>query len=211
MNSALIVDDHPLMRMAVRIILEDHHIEVLGEAEDGITALSLARKLNPALMVLDIGIPKLDGLEVISRLRHQGATLNILVISSQQQDHFAGRCVMAGAQGFVSKKEALNELAEAVKTLRAGRVYLPVGCYGAGFPALSTQKTHCESYGLGKLSNREMVVLQYLARGWGNKAIADELLLSNKTISTYKTRLLDKLNAHNLVDLIELAKRHLLV
>ncbi|HEY3983533.1 response regulator transcription factor [Cedecea sp.] len=211
MNSALIVDDHPLMRMAVRIILERHNIEVLGEAEDGVTAITLARKLNPALMVLDIGIPKLDGLEVISRLRSQGATLNILVISSQQQEHFASRCVMAGAQGFISKKEALNELAEAVKMLRAGRVYLPMGSYSSGFTALSSEKMRGESQGLGKLSNREIVVLQYLARGWGNKAIADELLLSNKTISTYKTRLLTKLNAHNLVDLIELAKRHLLV
>ncbi|WP_241972085.1 response regulator transcription factor [Serratia odorifera] len=167
--------------------------------------------MNPALMVLDLGIPKMDGLEVITRLRALGMTTRILVISSQVQEHFASRCALAGAQGFIAKKDALEGMAEALKTLRAGRVYLPASCYGTGIAAIAPEKNRSESQRLATLSDRELVVLQYLARGWSNKAIADELLLSNKTISTYKTRLLAKLDARNLVDLIALAERHALV
>lgn len=211
MKSALIVDDHPLMRMAIRLILEREGIKVLGETGDGPSAINLVRKLDPALIVLDINIPKLDGLEVIARLRAQGMPQKILVISSQAQEHFAGRCALAGAQGFIAKNDALEGLAEALKTLHAGRVYLPAQCYGVGMASSSSEKSRSEAQRLSDLSDRELVVLQYLARGWSNKAIADELLLSNKTISTYKTRLLTKLNMHNLADLIALAKRQGLV
>lgn len=211
MKSALIVDDHPLMRMAIRLILERQGIEVLGETGDGPTAINLVRKLDPALIVLDLNIPKIDGLEVITRLRAQGMSQKILVISSQAQEHFASRCAQAGAQGFIAKNDALDGLAEALKTLRAGRVYLPATCYGSAMASVQPEKNRSEAQRLSDLSDRELVVLQYLARGWSNKAIADELLLSNKTISTYKTRLLVKLNAHNLVDLIALAKRQALV
>lgn len=211
MKSALIVDDHPLMRMAIRLILEREGIEVVGETGDGPSAVSLTRKLAPALIVLDLNIPKMDGLEVIARLRAQGMPQKILVISSQAQEHFAGRCALAGAQGFIAKNDALEGLAEALKTLRAGRVYLPASCYGTGLPGPTPERNRSEAQRLSDLSDRELVVLQYLARGWSNKAIADELLLSNKTISTYKTRLLTKLDVHNLADLIALAKRQALV
>ncbi|CAI0968942.1 response regulator transcription factor [Serratia quinivorans] len=211
MKSALIVDDHPLMRMAIRLVLERHEINVLGEAGDGPTAIALARKLDPALMVLDLNLPKMDGLEVIARLRAQGMTQKILVISSQAQEHFAGRCALAGAQGFIAKNDALEGLGEALKTLRAGRVYLPAQCYATGIPSARPEKNRSEAQRLSDLSDRELVVLQFLARGWSNKATADELLLSNKTISTYKTRLMSKLHVHNLADLIALAKRQALV
>jgi two-component system response regulator EvgA len=211
MKSALIVDDHPLMRMAIRLILERNDIEVIGEASDGPTAISQARKLNPALIILDLCLPKMDGLEVITRLRSQRMPQKILVISSQAQAHFAGRCAQAGAQGFIAKSDALEDLGEALKTLRVGRVYLPAECYSLRVAPIQTDHNLGERQRLNSLSDREVVVLQYLARGWSNKAIADKLLLSNKTISTYKTRLLTKLNASNLVDLIALAKRHELI
>jgi two-component system response regulator EvgA len=207
MKKALIVDDHPLVRMAVRIILERNNIEILAEVGDGAAAVSQTKKWTPDLVVLDIGIPKLDGLSVISRLRELGMSLKILVLSSQAEEHFASRCAQAGAQGFVSKSENLGELEDAIKMLRAGRVYFPV----AGNVMMQMETPGAELDKLNKLSSRELIVLQYLARGWSNKSIAGELFLSNKTISTYKTRLLTKLDAKNLVDLIELAKRHSLV
>jgi len=211
MKSALIVDDHPLMRIAIRLVLERHHINVLGEAGDGPTTIALVRKLDPALIVLDLNIPKMDGLEVITRLRAQGMMQKILVISSQAQEHFAARCALAGAQGFIAKKDTLEGLGEALKTLRAGRVYLPAQCYASGAPGMPSERNRSEAQLLSTLSDRELVVLQYLARGWSNKETADELLLSNKTISTYKTRLMSKLHVHNLADLIALAKRQALV
>lgn len=210
MKGVLIVDDHPLMRMAVRLILERNNVEVIGEASDGPTAINMVRQLNPSLIILDINLPKMDGLEVISRMRTQGMQQKILVISSHSQEHFAGRCAMAGAQGFIGKNDALDELWEAVKTLRAGRVYLPAGIYTQSTRSPQSQNDN-ESQRLNSLSNREMIVLQYLARGWSNKAIADELLLSSKTVSTYKTRLQAKLDAQNIVDLLALAKRHSLI
>ncbi|MEA5206354.1 MULTISPECIES: response regulator transcription factor [Enterobacter] len=211
MKSALIVDDHPLMRMAIRVILESQDIEVVGEASDGPTAINMARKLNPELIILDLIIPGMDGLEVISRLRNQGMPQKILVISSLAQEHFASRCAMAGAHGFIAKNDVLDRLSGALKALRAGRVDLPADCYGPGICSPLQRQNTPHQQRIHSLSDREMVVLQYLSRGWSNKEIADELLLSNKTISTYKTRLLTKLNAHNLVDLLDIAKRQALV
>ncbi|NJQ21790.1 response regulator transcription factor [Pantoea sp. LS15] len=210
MKGALIVDDHPLMRMAIRLILEKNNVEVLGEASDGPTAIHLAKQLYPSLVILDISIPKMDGLEVISRMRAQGMQQKILVISSHNQEHFASRSALAGAQGFIGKNEALDELWEAVKTLLSGRVYFPLGVFPQGHRTIQSQ-SDSESQRISSLSNREMIVLQYLARGWNNKAIAEELLLSSKTVSTYKARLQTKLETQNIVDLLSLAKRHALI
>ncbi|WP_130833504.1 response regulator transcription factor [[Erwinia] mediterraneensis] len=206
---AIIVDDHPVVRLAVKIVLERNGIQVVAETGEGAEALSLVKSHQPQLVILDIGIPVMGGLEVISRLTAMHLPIKILVLSSQSVEHYAARCAQAGAVGFVAKSKDLSELEEAIAAVRAGRIYFPAEITSMMFGRAPGSQT--EAGRLARLSGREMIVLQRLASGWANKQIADDLLLSNKTISTYKTRLLKKLNAHNLVELIELAKRHSIV
>lgn len=204
MNKVLIVDDHPVIRLAVRMLMERHGYEVVAETDNGVDALQLIHEHVPDIVVLDIGIPKLDGLEVIGRARTSPSS-KVLVLTSQTAGHFSMRCMQAGAAGYVCKQQDLTELLSAIKAVLSGYSYFPNqalpkarGCVKGGSEAEMVQR----------LSGREVMVWKELASGKSNKEIADSMFLSNKTVSTYKTRLLLKLNAHSLVDLIELAQRH---
>jgi len=209
MYKALVVDDHPVVRLAVGMLLQRGEIEVIGETGNGLEAVQLAKTLQPDIVILDISIPKLDGLEVIGRLRLLDVPVKVLVLTSQSAATFSARSRQAGAAGFIAKTEELGDLLDAIKAIRAGYSYFPHDVPSAGHSA--PRPAQDEVSQLASLSDREMMVLIYLARGWTNMQIADELMLSNKTISTYKTRLLTKLQATTLIDLIELAKRHALV
>lgn len=205
MNKVLIVDDHPVIRLAVRMLMERHGYDVVAETDNGVAALQLTREHLPDIVVLDIGIPKLDGLEVIARMASASPGSRVLVLTSQAPGHFSMRCMQAGASGYVCKQQELTELLSAIKAVLSGYSY---------FPNQALHKSRGRAGGgsetemVDRLSAREMMVLQQLARGKSNKEIADSMYLSNKTVSIYKTRLLLKLNAHSLVDLIELAQRH---
>lgn len=206
-RKVLIVDDHPVVVLALKIILEQSGFEVIAETNNGVDALKLMKALSPDAVILDIGIPQLDGLEVIERSRKLSKCPPILVLTAQPSEHFISRCIQAGASGFVSKQKDMNEVTGALKAIITGHSYLPI----ISNNNMISKSNQDEAELVKKLSTREMVVLQHLAIGLSNKEIAERMLLSNKTISTYKTRLLDKLNAKNLVDIIEIAKRQSLI
>lgn len=209
-GNVLIVDDHPMIRFAVRTILEQNGWNVVAEAGCGVDALTAARQHRPELIVLDIGIPKMDGLMVISRLRasDQGTPPKIVVLSAQNPEHLAARCLHAGATGFVYKGKELHELVGAAKAVMQGNTYFPSIALR---PSGDGGTTSSEAALIRLLSDRELVVLQHLARGALNKTIAATLMLSEKTISTYKSRLQEKLNAASLLELTDLARRNGLV
>ncbi|EGQ8195179.1 MULTISPECIES: response regulator transcription factor [Vibrio harveyi group] len=198
MKKVIIVDDHPVVIMAMKIMLERHGFEIKATADNGIDALKLMRELQPDIVILDIGIPLLDGLEVIRRSSNLTKQPKILVLSAQSSEHFVNHCIGSGARGFISKKEDMSEVIDALRAIISGKTY---------FPATQCPEQTPENERLEKLSSREMMVLQQLASGLSNKEIGERMLLSNKTISTYKTRILTKLNANSLADLIEIAKR----
>lgn len=200
----LIVDDHPVVILALKIILEQNNFNIIGETNNGVDALRLIKELSPDAVILDIGIPQLDGLEVIDRSRRLNNNPPILVLTAQPSEHFVSRCIQAGASGFVSKQKDLTEVTGALKAILSGHSYFPI----LANSNVISKSSQDEAELIKKLSTREMVVLQQLATGLSNKEIADRMLLSNKTISTYKTRLLEKLNAKTLVDIKEIAKRH---
>lgn len=207
MNRILIVDDHPVIRMAMKMLLEAEGHQIVGDTDNGVDAISLGRELKPDLVILDIGIPRLDGLEVISRLMVLALPLKILVLTGQSASLFALRSMQAGAAGFVCKQGGLAELVTAVNAVASGYSY---------FPSSAMRPVQQGAYSddvelLGRLSDREVSVLQYLSQGYSNKQISEQMFISNKTVSTYKARLLLKLNAGSLVDLIEFAKRNTLI
>jgi two-component system response regulator EvgA len=205
MNKVLIVDDHPVIRLAVRMLMERHGYDVVAETDNGVAALQLTREHLPDIVVLDIGIPKLDGLEVIARMAAFSPGSKVLVLTSQVPGNFSMRCMQAGAAGYVCKQQELTELLSAIKAVLSGYSYFPNQALHA---SRGRGSGGSETDMVNRLSAREMTVLQQLSRGRSNKEIADSMFLSNKTVSTYKSRLLLKLNARSLVDLIELAQRH---
>lgn len=207
MHSVLIVDDHPVIRLAVRVLLENNGMHVVGETDNGIDALALTREHAPDVVILDIGIPKLDGLSVISRIKALETPSKVLVLTSQTADAVCQRCIKMGARGFVNKEEDLGNLVSALKAVLAGYTFFPTLTHESVISA----ENRSEFERIQQLTDREMVVLQHLAQGYSNKAIGEKLFLSNKTVSTYKTRLLEKLGATSLVELAELAKRNALV
>ncbi|HSC83360.1 MAG TPA: ATP-binding protein [Pseudomonas sp.] len=199
MSRILIVDEQPVARHALRLLMEAEGHQVVGEAGNGLEALQLVRKQAAELLILELAIPRLGGLEVIQRLAGQPAAPQVLVLTGQDSEYFARRCLEAGAAGFVSKLEGLGELRLAVKAVLHGHSHFP--SY-----ALGSVNLHVGSDSLKALSARELSVLQLLARGMSNIAIGEQLALSDKTVSTYKIRLKQKLQAGSLLELIDIAR-----
>lgn len=203
MAKVLVVDDHPAIRMAVNILLQqdDHHI--VAEVDNGVDAVSMARKHQPDMVVLDIGIPRLDGIEVIKRLKEMDADIKVVILSAQATHHIMVRCLQAGANGFISKLDDLSLLRSVLVKIGKGQLYFPRDVIAGAKNAHAVDRKDL----LSALSDREMSVLLQICQGHTNKQIAESMLLSEKTVSTYKSRLMQKLNVTTMVDLISLAKR----
>ncbi|HHQ4671710.1 TPA: response regulator [Aeromonas veronii] len=204
MQDIIIVDDHPVVVMALRILLEKNGFNVIATSDNGVDALKVIRHQKPDAVIIDINIPKLDGIEVIKRLNQDANPPKMLVLTAQPTSLFANRCLRAGASGYVSKLDDLEEVIGGTKAILAGYTYYPnikasLQCDGITLP---------ETDLLDTLSSRELIVLQQLSNGFSNRDIAERMLLSEKTISTYKQRIMKKTNTQNLVDVVELARRN---
>lgn len=208
MKKVIIVDDHPVIRFAVKMLLERNEMEVVAETNNGVDAIQKTRECLPDLVLLDIGLPKIDGFQVLERLRTLNLPLKILVLTSQSSSHFAQRCKQAGADGFVTKSDDMSELLDAIKMVMRGYSFFPQSTYQS---YEQTDSDHDDDRLLEQLSDRELSVLVSIGKGMGNKQIGEQLLLSEKTISTYKHRLKQKLNAQSLIDLIDFARRNNLI
>ena len=162
--------------------------------------MSLSQELLPDVVILDLGLPRLEGLCVLERLRGLDPAPRIMVFTGLPPRLFAKRCIEAGASAFVRKDEDLSILLGALKAVLSGYSYLP--------DALRlSPRAQTEDDRLDRLSNREFEVMRQLAKGATNNEIAEEMFLSAKTISTYKTRIMDKLQVRSLAELLDLANR----
>ncbi|AUF97269.1 two-component system response regulator EvgA [Pseudomonas sp. BIGb0278] len=206
MQSVFIVDDHPVIRLAVRMLLENQGYKIVGESDNGVDAMQLIREARPNLVILDIAIPRLDGLEVLARFQSMALPMKVLVLTAQSPALFAIRCMHSGASGYVCKQEDLSELISAIKAVLAGYNYFPSQVLQG-----ETESSRSELGLFRQVNDRELMVLQLFAQGRSNKEIASGMFLSNKTVSTYKKRLMQKLRVSTLVDLIDVAKRNALV
>ncbi|MFF5866802.1 response regulator [Pseudomonas sp. NPDC012596] len=181
MHTVFIVDDHPVIRLAVRMLLENQNYKVVGESDNGVDAMQMVRETAPDLVILDISIPKLDGLEVLSRLQAMALPLKVLILTAQSPALFAVRCMQSGAAGYVCKQEDLGELLSAIKAVLSGYNY---------FPSQVIHNSHetadADLRLFRQVNDRELMVLQLFAQGRNNKEIAQGMFLSNKTVSTYK-------------------------
>ncbi|CAI3796572.1 Virulence factors putative positive transcription regulator BvgA [Pseudomonas sp. MM221] len=208
MHTALVVDDHPFIRATVCALLRRERLEIVGQADNGIDAVRLAREHAPDIIILDISLPGLDGMEVIARVKRLEHPVKTLVLTSHQAEAYCLRCMQAGAAGFVSKTNDLGELNKAVRAVLSGFTYFPE----VALSSVNSLELHAsDAQRIASLSDRELMILQHLARGLSNKAVGEAMLLSNKTVSTYKGRLLEKLRLNSLIDLADFARRNQLV
>ncbi|KAB0483620.1 two component transcriptional regulator, LuxR family [Pseudomonas reinekei] len=208
MKSVLIVDDHPVIRGAVKIVLKLEGYKLIHEASSGSEVLPMIREHKPELVILDLNLPFLDGLDVLERIKADEVNCRVVVFTSQEPMFYQDRCMRAGAAAYVAKSNDLEHLHKAVHAVKGGYTYftqLPTSSV-----SMSTLQ-RSEKQMIDKLSDRELTIFQHLARGMNNKTIAGIMHLSHKTVSTYKTRLTEKLNVESSVHLRDLARRNHLI
>jgi two-component system invasion response regulator UvrY len=206
----LIVDDHALLREGVkRILSEQHDIEVAGEASNGSEALAKVRAESWDAMVLDMSMPGRNGIELIKQIKGEKPKLPILILSMHKEDIYAVRTLKAGASGYLCKDNAETQLEQAIRKIAAGGLFIPSAVAEKLAVEMLAGTTDALPHTL--LSDREYQILLLIAQGISVSEIADELNLSVKTVSTHKTRLMQKMNTANVAELIHYAIRHDLV
>ncbi|MCB0108169.1 MAG: response regulator transcription factor [Caldilineaceae bacterium] len=202
----LLVDDHMVVRLGLRALIDSEPgMSVVGEAANGVEAIAQTAALLPDVIVMDISMPEMDGLEATRRIRTAFPNCHILILTVHAQERYLFPVLKAGGAGYVLKSTVDTELLDAIRTVAQGSAFL--------YP--SATKMLLEDY-LGQLqqgtqdayeslSEREREVLKLLALGHTAKEVADKLVLSPKTVETYRTRIMEKLNLHSRADLVQYA------
>ena len=208
MIRVLIVDDHQLVREGVKQILRaDPGVEVAAEAASGDAALALVSKESFDVVVLDMSMPGLSGIQLIKRLKIERPNLRILIVSMHGENQYAARALKAGASGYLTTDSASSLLRAAIHKIAAGGVHISEDA-AAGLlaaPAADHATPH------RTLSDREFEILLLLAEGHGPTEIGEALHLSVKTVSTHKTRILQKMNLSGTAELVRYALEHRLL
>ncbi|WP_283149067.1 response regulator transcription factor [Silvimonas soli] len=198
-NTIYIVDDHPAVCDAlVTMATKDPTLTVVGQAHDGKTALEQMANLKPDLVVVDLKLPDMEGLALIARMRQQGSKAKVLVFSMLDPRVYISRIIQAGGNGFISKDRPVPEVLTTIQQVLHG-----YNC----FPTIDHEHLYDpKSDPLERLSQRELAIMLALARGISNKDLANRLHLSERTISSHKTHILEKLGLSNLVEVIDFAR-----
>ena len=206
----LLADDHSIVRAGLRRLVEESDdMEVIAEAADGKDAIHKVHKYSPDVAVIDISMPGLDGLEVVSRLRGHRPDLPILILTMHEEGQYVVRAIQAGAMGYMTKQSAPEQLLKAIRKIYEGSRYLTDEA--AETLALRVAKGSGEQSPLDSLSMRELQVLRRLAMGHTNREIAGAYSISIKTVDTYRLRLLKKLNLRNNAELSRFAMQNRLI
>ena len=200
----LLVDDHAVVRMGFKMLIEaESDIKVIGEAESGEVAVKLFQELKPDIIVMDITMPGIGGLEAIDRIMAKDKNTKILVLSAHEDSVHPKRVLNAGAMGYLTKRSAAEELIKAIKSIHQGKRYLePNIAQQMAITQLSGETNPVEI-----LSDREFEVFMALAKGKSTNDIADTLCLSPRTVGTHLYNIKQKLNANNSAEIALIAIR----
>lgn len=204
MIKVMLADDHRIVREGLKRILDEtHDIKVIGEASTGREAIEKINKNLPDVLILDISMPDMDGLDATKQIHELFPKLPILILTVHLPKHYALRLFRAGAMGYLVKDVASEELVQAVRRLNSGKIYLSPKV--SEELALQKIKGDAVFSPAECLSDRELQTLSLLASGKSTREIAESLSLSNKTVETYCTRLYNKLDLKNKAELIKFA------
>jgi len=209
----LVVDDHTLVRDGIRALLGlVADIEVVGEATNGKEALEKVAELAPDVVLMDLAMPIMGGLEATRRIRRQFPATKVLALTQYDDSEYVVPVIEAGARGFVTKMAAFSELTSAIQAVYKGDSFLSPSA-AAALVQECQQKTNAEGETdpYQQLTDREREVLKLVVEGHTAREIADMLVVSHKTVEWYKTSLMNKLNIHNRTDLIKFAIRRAII
>jgi DNA-binding NarL/FixJ family response regulator len=208
----LIADDHELVRRGLIALLQAHEgWEICGEATDGREAVEKAKQLKPDVVILDVGMPNLNGLAATRQLSRQDPHCKIIVLTITDTDQIVQEALDAGARGFVLKSDAARDLVSAVEALQRNRMFLTPRVNDmvlAGFLDRGHRASHGDPPELPKLTPREGEVIQLLAEGKSSKEVASLLNLSTKTAETHRSNIMRKLGFHSIRDLVVYAVKN---
>lgn len=203
----LLVDDHAVVRSGLRMLLESQSdIEIVGEAESGERALQLTKELKPGVILMDIAMPDMSGIEATRRIKERHEDAAVLALTMHEDDQYFFEMLNAGASGYLPKRAAPDELVTAIRTVSRGEVFL--------YPSLATRlvQDYLHRVDAGdqpviydELTAREREVLILIAEGLTNAEIAEELVISPKTVDSHRENIMRKLNLHSRIDLVKYA------
>ncbi len=209
-----VADDHAVLRSGLKAMLNYHpQFEVIAEAANGLETLASLEQCCPDVLILDLAMPGMSGVECIKEIRHRRIPCRILVLTMYDEEEYVKEVLRAGADGYVLKKSADTDLIEGIIKVHAGKKYLNDMLSESLLDNLlrspATADSQCNPYNI--LSAREREVLRFLAQGYTNSEIGKRLSLSGKTIDTYRSRIMQKLNLHRKSELVNFAIQHKLV
>ncbi|MCU0588579.1 MAG: response regulator transcription factor [Syntrophobacteraceae bacterium] len=204
----LLADDHKIVRDGLRALLEkETDMEVIAEAEDGESAVRLVGELNPSVVVMDIGMPDMNGIEATRQIVGSHPGVKVIALSMHSDKRFVGGMLKAGAAGYLLKDCAFGELANAIRAVTQGQTYLSAQITHVVVQGYVRQAAPSAPAGADVLTGREREVLQLLAEGKSTKDIAAVLRLSARTVETHRQQIMNKLNIHKAAELVKYAIR----
>lgn len=198
-----LIDDHAVLRSGLRLLLQTQAgLEVVGDAADGAQGLAGIRRFKPDLVILDLSMPGLGGLEMLKQAMAEQPWLKVLILTMHDDSEFVRTALTAGAAGYVLKRAADTELLTAIRTVSQGGTYVYPSLAARLFLESGVRESRDQT---GKLSQREVEVLQHIALGYTQQEIADRLTLSIKTVETHKARISEKLGLRTRAELVRYA------
>jgi len=204
----VLADDHQIIRDGLRHLLKTQKdMDVLAEAEDGRSAVQLVEELKPDVVILDVAMPDLNGIEAARQIRSRYPNVRIVALSMHSDRRFIAEMLKAGASGYLLKDSAFEELAQAVRTVVAGKMYLSPQITGGIIEDYVLRLPNGQESAASVLTPREREVLQLVAEGKSTKQIAGHLNVSVKTVETHRRQLMEKLNLHTVAELTKYAVR----
>ena len=210
MITILLADDHDMVRAGLRSVLERQpDMTVVAEACDGAAAVETALRLEPTVAVIDVGLPGMDGLDALERIKAHAPQIRVLMISGQENEQYLLRAAHGGASGYLLKQGSAADLVQAVRSVAKGElVFTWAGMTGLMEECLRGGRREAQLPRHSTLTERERDVLRLVAQGYSNTEIATRLMISPKTVDTHRTRLMSKLDLHTRAALVLYALRH---
>ena len=202
-TTVVLADDHHIVREGFAALCQANGMRVLGQCSEGLAALEMILSLKPDFAILDLNMPGMTGVEVIRRLRAKGSTTKLLILSISRDEKTVIESLRAGADGYLPKDGPVRHLLDAISFVRDGGQYVSPLLRGAGLFSKSERSVSDDP--TAALSRRELEVFTYLVKGMRAKDIAELLLISPKTVDTYRASLMRKLSVHDIVGLVKFA------